>query len=192
LEWYIPRWQFGRRGARVVPDRLVRDLDPGPGAGLPECAQVARGAREILQGMGLEPYPVTSGSKGIHLYAALGRTAETRLGSDAVSAVAHELARYLESEHPDLVVSDMNKKLRTGKVLVDWSQNNGNKTTIAPYSLRGLDRPFVAAPRTWDELEDPDLAQLTPDEVVERVETDGDLLAPLLEGHLAALEPPPD
>ncbi|GGM16646.1 ATP-dependent DNA ligase [Promicromonospora citrea] len=192
LELHTPQWQFGRTGARLDPDRLVLDLDPGPGAGLAECARVARWAREILQGMGLEPYPVTSGSKGIHLYAALGRTAETRLGSDAVSAVAHELARYLESEHPDLVVSDMSKKLRTGKVLVDWSQNNGNKTTIAPYSLRGLDRPFVAAPRTWDELEDPDLAQLTPDEVVERVETDGDLLAPLLEGHLAALEPTPE
>lgn len=192
LELHTPQWQFGRTGARLDPDRLVLDLDPGPGAGLPECAEVARWAREILQGMGLEPYPVTSGSKGIHLYAALGRTTETRLGSDAVSEVAHELARYLETEHPDLVVSDMSKKLRTGKVLVDWSQNNGNKTTIAPYSLRGLDRPFVAAPRTWAELEDPDLAQLTPDEVVERVEADGDLLAPLLEGHRSALEPTPE
>nr|BFF21101.1 hypothetical protein GCM10025730_46220 [Promicromonospora thailandica] len=192
LELHTPQWQFGRTGARLDPDRLVLDLDPGPGAGLPECAQVARWAREILQGMGLEPYPVTSGSKGIHLYAALGRSSETRLGSDAVSAVAHELARYLETEHPDLVVSDMSKKLRTGKVLVDWSQNNGNKTTIAPYSLRGLDRPYVAAPRTWEELDDPDLAQLTPEEVVEHIEADGDLLAPLLEGHRAALEPTPE
>lgn len=192
LELHTPQWQFGRTGARLDPDRLVLDLDPGPGAGLPECAQVARWAREILQGMGLEPYPVTSGSKGIHLYAALGKAQDTRLDSDAVSAVAHELARYLESEHPDLVVSDMSKKLRSGKVLVDWSQNNGSKTTIAPYSLRGLDRPWVAAPRTWAELEDPDLAQLTPDEVVARIEADGDLLAPLLEGHLSALEPTPE
>ena len=189
LELHTPQWQFGRTGARLDPDRLVLDLDPGPGAGLPECAQVARWAREILQGMGLEPYPVTSGSKGIHLYAALGKAQDTRLDSDAVSAVAHELARYLESEHPDLVVSDMSKSLRQGKVLVDWSQNNGSKTTIAPYSLRGRDQPWVAAPRTWEELDDPDLAQLTPDEVVARVEADGDLLAPLLEGHLSALEP---
>lgn len=192
LELHTPQWQFGRTGARLDPDRLVLDLDPGPGAGLPECAQVARWAREILQGMGLEPYPVTSGSKGIHLYAALGKAQDTRLDSDAVSAVAHELARYLESEHPDLVVSDMSKSLRQGKVLVDWSQNNGSKTTIAPYSLRGLDRPWVAAPRTWEELEDPDLAQLTPEEVVARIEADGDLLAPLLEGHLSALEPTPE
>jgi bifunctional non-homologous end joining protein LigD len=192
LELHTPQWQFGRTGARLDPDRLVLDLDPGPGAGLPECAQVARWAREILQGMGLEPYPVTSGSKGIHLYAALGKAQDTRLDSDAVSAVAHELARYLESEHPDLVVSDMSKKLRPGKVLVDWSQNNGSKTTIAPYSLRGLDRPWVAAPRTWAELDDPDLAQLTPDDVVARIEADGDLLAPLLEGHLSALEPTPE
>jgi bifunctional non-homologous end joining protein LigD len=192
LELHTPQWQFGRTGARLDPDRLVLDLDPGPGAGLPECAQVARWAREILQGMGLEPYPVTSGSKGIHLYAALGKAQDTRLDSDAVSAVAHELARYLEAEHPDLVVSDMSKSLRTGKVLVDWSQNNGSKTTITPYSLRGRDRPWVAAPRTWAELDDPELAQLTPDEVVARVEADGDLLAPLLEGHLSALEPTPE
>ncbi|MFI2366383.1 ATP-dependent DNA ligase [Promicromonospora sp. NPDC019610] len=192
LELHTPQWQFGRTGARLDPDRLVLDLDPGPGAGLAECAEVARWAREILQGMDLEPYPVTSGSKGIHLYAALGKAADTRLDSDAVSAVAHELARYLEAEHPDLVVSDMSKALRAGKVLVDWSQNNGNKTTIAPYSLRGLDRPWVAAPRTWAELEDPDLAQLTPEDVLARIAADGDLLAPLLEGHLAALEPTPE
>ncbi|WP_419706008.1 ATP-dependent DNA ligase [Promicromonospora sp. NFX87] len=189
LELHTPQWQFGRTGARLDPDRLVLDLDPGPGAGLAECAEVARWAREILQGMGLEPYPVTSGSKGIHLYAALGKAQDTRLGSDAVSAVAHELARYLEAEHPDLVVSDMSKKLRSGKVLVDWSQNNGSKTTIAPYSLRGREQPWVAAPRTWEELEDPGLTQLTPEEVVARIEADGDLLAPLLEGHLSALEP---
>jgi bifunctional non-homologous end joining protein LigD len=192
LELHTPQWQFGRTGAHLDPDRLVLDLDPGPGAGLPECAQVARWAREILQGMGLEPFPVTSGSKGIHLYAALGKAEDTRLDSNAVSAVAHELARYLEAEHPDLVVSDMSKKLRPGKVLVDWSQNNASKTTITPYSLRGRDRPWVAAPRTWEELEDPDLAQLDADQVVARIEADGDLLAPLLEGHLSALEPTPE
>ncbi|GAA1737949.1 ATP-dependent DNA ligase [Isoptericola hypogeus] len=191
LEVHVPQWQFGRTGTPLPPDRLVLDLDPGPGAGLPECAEVARLARDILVGMGLEPFPVTSGSKGIHLYAALtGETGD--LTSDAVSAVAKELARHLESEHPDLVVSDMKKALRAGKVLVDWSQNNGAKTTIAPYSLRGRDHPTVAAPRTWEELDDPGLRHLDWTEVLERLERDGDLLAPLVQGHLAQLEPTPE
>lgn len=185
LEVHVPQWQFGRTGTRLAPDRLVLDLDPGPGAGLVECAAVARSARALLQGMGLEPFPVTSGSKGIHLYAAL----DGKQDSDAVSAVAKELARHLEQAHPDLVVSDMSKALRHGKVLVDWSQNNGAKTTIAPYSLRGRERPTVAAPRTWEELDDPDLRHLDAGEVLERVARDGDLLAPLLQGHLSALEP---
>ncbi len=188
LEIHVPQWQFGRTGVQKNPDRLVLDLDPGEGAGLPECAEVARLAREVLRGMGLNPLPVTSGSKGIHLYAALDGHQTT----DEVSAVAHELARYLEAEHPDLVVSDMKKSLRGGKVLVDWSQNNGNKTTIAPYSLRGRTHPTVAAPRTWEELDDPDLAHLDKDEVVERVRTVGDPLAALTAGHLASLEPTPE
>ncbi len=188
LELHVPQWQFGRTGVQRAPDRLVLDLDPGPGVGLAECAEVARWAREILTGMGLNPLPVTSGSKGIHLYAAL----DGRQDAAAVCEVAHELARYLESEHPDLVVSDMKKSLRPGKVFVDWSQNNGNKTTVAPYSLRGRERPWVAAPRTWDELEDPGLAHLDADAVVARVEAIGDPLAPVLAGRLAALEPTPD
>lgn len=191
LEIHVPQWRFGRTGTPLPPDRLVLDLDPGPGAGLPECAEVARLARDVLVGMDLDPFPVTSGSKGIHLYAALTGQGES-LTSDAVSAVAKELARHLESEHPDLVVSDMKKSLRAGKVLVDWSQNNGAKTTIAPYSLRGRDEPTVAAPRTWAELDDPDLRHLTYPEVLERLERDGDLLEPLAAGHLAQLEPTPE
>jgi bifunctional non-homologous end joining protein LigD len=185
LELHVPQWQFGRTGARKNPDRLVLDLDPGPGAGLPECVQVAHLARAILQGMGLDPMPVTSGSKGIHLYAAL----DGKQSSDEVSAVAHELARLLEADHPDLIVSDMKKSLRGGKVLLDWSQNNGNKTTIAPYSLRGRARPMVAAPRTWDELDDPELRHLDFEEVLERAVTIGDPLADLTKGHLGSLEP---
>ena len=188
LELHVPQWQFGRTGSRKNPDRLVLDLDPGPGAGLPECVEVARMARGILQGMGLEPMPVTSGSKGIHLYAAI----DGKQTSDEVSAVAHELARALEADHPDLVVSDMKKSLRGGKVLVDWSQNNGNKTTIAPYSLRGRARPMVAAPRTWEELDDPDLRHLDFEEVLERAATIGDPLADLTQGHLGSLEPTAD
>ncbi len=173
LELHVPQWRFGAGGAALHPDRLVLDLDPGEGAGLAECAEVARLIRRILGGMGLEPVPVTSGSKGIHLYAAL----DGSWSSDEVSAVAHELARALEADHPKLVVSDMKKALRAGKVLVDWSQNNAAKTTIAPYSLRGRERPTVAAPRSWDELDDPALRQLEFGEVLARVARDGDPLA---------------
>ncbi len=165
LEIHVPQWQFGRTGVIRNPDRLVLDLDPGPGTGLTDCAEVARLARDLLTGMGLDPMPVTSGSKGIHLYAVL----DGKQTSDQVSAVAHELARSLEADHPDLIVSDMKKSLREGKVLVDWSQNNGNKTTVAPYSLRGRMRPMVAAPRTWRELASKNLAQLDFAEVMKRV-----------------------
>jgi bifunctional non-homologous end joining protein LigD len=179
LELHVPQWRWGRNGARKNPDRMVLDLDPGEGAGLPECVEVAKLVRGILQGMGLDPMPVTSGSKGIHLYAALDGTQT----SDEVSAVAKELARILEADHPDLVVSDMKKALRGGKVLLDWSQNNGSKTTIVPYSLRGRERPTVAAPRTWKELDSPTLAHLEFDEVLKRLKKP-DPLAKLSAGHV--------
>ncbi|MCR2814291.1 ATP-dependent DNA ligase [Microbacterium jiangjiandongii] len=175
LELHVPQWRFGPDGERGNPDRLVLDLDPGPGAGLAECAEVARTLREILTGMGLEPYPVTSGSKGIHLYAALPGTQS----SEQIASVARELARAVEADQPDLVVSQMAKAQRPGKVLIDWSQNNGAKTTIAPYSLRGREQPMVAAPRTWEELDDPDLRHLLFGEVLARASTMGDPLAPL-------------
>jgi bifunctional non-homologous end joining protein LigD len=176
LEIHVPQWKFGRNGAIRNPDRIVLDLDPGDGVGLLECVEVARLARTILKGMGLEPVPVTSGSKGIHLYAGL----DGKQTSDQISAVAHELARALEADHPDLVVSDMKKALRVGKVLVDWSQNNAAKTTIAPYSLRGRAHPFVAVPRTWRELASPDLAQLDYEQVLKRMKRRADPLAILL------------
>jgi bifunctional non-homologous end joining protein LigD len=185
LEIHVPQWQFGRTGAPRNPDRMVLDLDPGEGAGLPECVEVATLARRILTDMGLDPYPVTSGSKGIHLYAAL----DGRQTSDQVSAVAHELARALEADHPDLIVSDMKKALRAGKVLVDWSQNNGKKTTIAPYSLRGRHRPTVAVPRSWEELDAPDLRHLDYREVMARMEGREDPMAAVESGGLGALEP---
>lgn len=175
LELHVPQWRFTPDGERGYADRLVLDLDPGPGAGLRECATVAGWAREILSHMGLEPYPVTSGSKGIHLYTALppGQTTEQ------ASMIAKELARAIEADHSDLVVSSMKKTERNGRVLIDWSQNNGSKTTIAPYSLRGRSHPTVAAPRTWDELADPDLRHLVFDEVLERMADIGDPMGPL-------------
>ncbi|WP_427008390.1 ATP-dependent DNA ligase [Pseudarthrobacter sp. H2] len=173
LEIHVPQWRVDSHGNATPPDRLVLDLDPGEGAGLAECAEVARLARAILQDVGLDPVPVTSGSKGIHLYAALDGTQS----SEQISDFAHELARALEADHPELAVSDMKKTLRTGKVLVDWSQNNAAKTTIVPYSLRGRLKPMVAAPRTWRELSSASLHQLDYREVMKRVKARKDPFA---------------
>ena len=175
LEMHVPQWRFAADGQPAAPDRLVLDLDPGPGVGLAECAEVARLAREILSDIGLDAVPVTSGSKGLHLYAALPG-AQT---SAQVTEIAHELARALEADHPSLIVSNMQRALRTGRVLIDWSQNTQAKTTIAPYSLRGTSLPHVAAPRTWDELAEPGLAQLTFDAVLERTAMGSDPMAAL-------------
>jgi bifunctional non-homologous end joining protein LigD len=181
LEIHVPQWRFDPEGRPANPDRLVLDLDPGDGVGLAECAQVAGWARALLLDMGLETSPVTSGSKGIHLYAALDGSHTAA----QVSEVAHELARALEADHPGEVLSAMTRALRPGKVFVDWSQNNQNKTTIAPYSLRGQLRPLVAAPRTWRELEAPGLAQLDYRQVLKRLERSGDPLAAVADagGH---------
>jgi bifunctional non-homologous end joining protein LigD len=178
LEVHVPQWRFGPRGAPRNPDRLVLDLDPGEGVGLAECVEVAQLLRPLLEGMGLELVPVTSGSKGVHLYARLdgGQT------SAQVSDVAHELARAVEADHPDLVISTMGKADRRGKVLLDWSQNNGNKTTVAPYSLRGRERPTVATPRTWRELASRQLRQLEYPEVLARLRRRGDPLADVSSG----------
>jgi len=179
LEVHVPQWTV-EDGERQNPDRLVVDLDPGKPAGLHECAQVALLVRDRLATLGLEMYPVTSGSKGMQLYAALGGD----LTSDQVRDLAMQLAQELTKKHPGLVLWKMTKSLRPGKVFLDWSQNVAAKTTISPYSLRGRELPCVAAPRTWDEVEegarDPEaLRQLMWDEVLERLERDGDLLADL-------------
>lgn len=175
LELHAPQWRFGANGQPRNPDRLVLDLDPGEGVGLRDCAEVAGWCREILEDMGMPAFPVTSGSKGIHLYAALDGTHN----SETISQVARELARGLEADHPDEVISTMKKADRAGKVFIDWSQNNASKTTVSPYSLRGRLRPTVAAPRTWEELADPDLRHLEYEEVLERVAEGLDPLEPL-------------
>lgn len=175
LEIHVPQWRFNASLEQQHPDRLVLDLDPGPGADLAQCAEVALLCREILEGMDLRPFPVTSGSKGIHLYAGLDGTAT----SDQVNEVAKELAASLERKHPRLVVANMKKSLRENKVLVDWSQNNAAKTTVCPYSLRGRSRPMVAAPRTWEEIESPGLEHLDFHEVLDRLSDGLDPLAAL-------------
>ncbi|WP_460797634.1 ATP-dependent DNA ligase [Microbacterium sp. GXF0217] len=166
IELHVPQWRFTPDEDRGNPDRLVIDLDPGPGADLAACAHVAGLARAILQDIGLDPVPVTSGSKGIHLYARLDGTQT----SDAASALAKELARSIEADHPDIATSVMAKAARDGKVFLDWSQNSASKTTISPYSLRGRSHPTVAAPRTWDELSAPGLRHLEFDEVLDRMD----------------------
>ena len=183
LELHVPQWRFDAEGRPQNPDRLVVDLDPGTSAGLHECANVALLVRERLEDIGLTPAPVTSGSKGIQLYAAL----PGEQGSDTIRDIARQIAQDLTKLHPDLVVWKMTKSLRPGKVLLDWSQNIAAKTTIAPYSLRGRDAPLVAAPRTWAEIERgaeaPDvLRQLDMDEVLARLASQGDLFATTLSG----------
>lgn len=181
LELHVPQWRFTPDGDRGHPDRLVLDLDPGPGVGLAECAQVARWARAVLTELGMDALPVTSGSKGIHLYTPLDGSRT----SEQISAFAHELARALEADHGDLVVSQMSKAARPGRVFLDWSQNNAAKTTIAPYSLRGRAQPTVAAPRTWAELDDADLRHLTFAEVLQRAD-DASLTPPTQPTRAAA------
>jgi bifunctional non-homologous end joining protein LigD len=174
LELHVHQWTVGRNGRPKNPNRMVIDLDPGAPAGLRECCQVALLVRDKLAARGLSAAPVTSGSKGLHMYAAL----PGRLNADEVRDRAQGIAQELTREHPDLVLWRMTKSLRPGKVFLDWSQNTGAKTTISPYSLRGRERPYVAAPRTWDEIEEgaeEGLGQLELDEVLARVEVDGDL-----------------
>lgn len=184
LELHVPQWRFDEDLRPQNPDRLVLDLDPGPGSTVAQLVELAHLLREVLQGIGFESVPVTSGSKGIHLYAGL----DGSMTSDDASELAREIARQLERLRPDLVVSDMTKTLREGKILLDWSQNNGSKTTIAPYSLRGRTHPTVAAPREWDEI-DEDLRQLDFADVLRRLETQADPLAKLLPGTVPEASP---
>ena len=175
LEFHVPQWRFRSGGGHEPPDRLVLDLDPGEGAGLEDCIQVAHWARDILDAEGLPSIPVTSGSKGIHLYAPLGGELDT----DGANDLAHTLADRLAERHSDLVTSNLRKERRKNKVLVDWSQNNGSKTTVAPFSLRGRARPTVAVPREWEEL-DESLTQLEMEAALSRASAGENPLATLL------------
>ncbi len=183
LEVHVPQWRFvaewtRSRAEELKPGpatRLVFDLDPGEGVTMAQLAEVAYAVRDLIAGIGLTTFPLTSGSKGLHLYTPL----EEPVSSRGATVLAKRVAQQLEMAMPKLVTSTMTKSLRAGKVFLDWSQNNGSKTTIAPYSLRGREHPTVAAPRTWEEIDDPALRQLRYDEVLARVARDGDLLAPL-------------
>jgi bifunctional non-homologous end joining protein LigD len=181
LEFHVPQWRFDAEGQPRRPDQLVIDLDPGTPAGLHECALLALLVRERLANIGLSTAPVTSGSKGMQLYAALPGEQD----SDAIRDIAREIAQDLTRVRPELVVWKMTKSLRPGKVLLDWSQNVAAKTTITPYSLRGKDAPFVAAPRTWAEVErgaekQNALRQLDMDDVLARTANQGDVFTTAL------------
>jgi bifunctional non-homologous end joining protein LigD len=176
LELHVHQWTVDTKGKVRGADRIVIDLDPGEGAGLHECCRVALLVRDQLAERNLDLRPVTSGSKGLHLYAPLSR----RQDSEKTSETAKAVAEALQAEHPKLVTATMTKARRSGKVFLDWSQNAGSKTTVSPYSLRGVERPFVATPVTWDEVsegaEDPlGLEQFRYDEVLARVAEHGDL-----------------
>lgn len=182
LELHVHQWTVDRRGRPRRPNRLVIDLDPGEPAGLHECCQVALLVRERLAERGLEGRPVTSGSKGLHLYAALPDTGAGSLDADGTTALAKEIGDALAAEHAQSVTSTMTKSRRTGKVFLDWSQNSGSKTTVSPYSLRGREVPTVATPLDWEEVRAGAEDALAVDqfrftEVLARVEARGDLFA---------------
>ena len=180
LELHVHQWTVDDEGRPCNPDRLVVDLDPGEGTGLHECAAVALLVRDRLADRDLDAWAVTSGSKGLHLYAALPGD----LDADGTTALAKEVAEELQAEHPKQVTATMTKARRRGKVFLDWSQNAGSKTTVSPYSLRGREQPYVATPLTWDEVgagaEDPlELEQWRFRDVLDRVAEHGDLLSGL-------------
>jgi bifunctional non-homologous end joining protein LigD len=164
------------------PTMLVFDLDPGPGTTIVECCAVGLEIRDLLAQLNLDLWAKTSGSKGLQLYAPLSVEATY----DDTKSFAHAVASLLESRRPELVVSQMKKTLREGKVLIDWSQNDQNKTTVSVYSLRARETPTVSTPVTWDEVEacaesgDPSTLRYAMDDVLERVSRLGDLFAPLL------------
>jgi bifunctional non-homologous end joining protein LigD len=180
LELHVPMWRVTRTGKPKHPDLMVFDLDPGPPATIVECCEVAGHVRSLLAADGLTAYAKTSGSKGLQLYVPL----DEKAAWEDVHSYARKLAQQLEKEHPKLVVWNMKKELRNGKVLVDWSQNNAAKTTVAVYSLRARALPTASTPVTWDEVEActrPDDLRFTSKQVLERVEDHGDLFAPTLE-----------
>jgi bifunctional non-homologous end joining protein LigD len=189
LELHVPMWRFPSSGGRgsqpaapehgLTPDLLVFDLDPGAPANITDCCRVAEALRPVLAEDGLDALPKTSGGKGLQLYADIS---DRKLTAEQASALAKGFAERLERDMPRLVVSRMTKSLRTGKVLIDWSQNNGSKTTVAPYSLRAREHPTASTPVSWDEVaacRSPEHLYFTAPDVLARVEADGDLFAAL-------------
>ena len=164
------------------PTMIVFDLDPGEPANIVQCCQAGIWVRDVFQHFGLQAFPKTSGSKGLQVYVPLN----TPVTYDDTKPFAHELARLLESQHRDQIVSDMKKTLRVGKVFVDWSQNDDHKTTVCVYSLRAKPQPTASTPVTWKEVEqclakkDAKLLVFSSDEALDRAKRMGDLFEPVL------------
>jgi bifunctional non-homologous end joining protein LigD len=164
------------------PRMMVFDLDPGPPANIVQCCQVGLWLRTIFEHFGLQSFPKTSGSKGLQIYVPLN----TPVDYEATKTFARALAQLLEDQHRELVVSDMKKQLRVGKVLVDWSQNDEHKTTVSVYSLRAREHPTVSTPVRWEEVEqalkkkDGKSLVFEAGRVLDRVQKMGDLFAPVL------------
>jgi bifunctional non-homologous end joining protein LigD len=166
-----------------IPTHVAFDLDPGEGADIFTCIEVALLLKELFSGLGLESFPKVSGSKGIQIYVPLNSGASY----DVTQPFAKSVAELLEREHPKLVVSAMSKALRKKKVMIDWSQNHQSKTTVSVYSMRGKrDEPFVSMPLTWKEISraqstrDREPLDFTPAEALRRLKKVGDLFAPVL------------
>jgi bifunctional non-homologous end joining protein LigD len=166
----------------LCPTVIVFDLDPGEPANIVQCCVAGLALRRVFAHFGMQSFPKTSGSKGLQIYVPLNTPATY----NETKSFAQELARALERARPDLIVSDMKKALRTGKVFIDWSQNDDHKTTVCVYSLRAKERPAVSTPVTWEEVEEcrsrGDFRRLafTADQVLARVESSGDLFEPVL------------
>jgi bifunctional non-homologous end joining protein LigD len=161
------------------PTMVAFDLDPGEPAGIAACCEVALVLRGLFAQLGLESFAKTSGSKGMQVYLPLNTKASYR----QTKPFARRVAEALEQRLPELVVSRMTKRLRPGRVLVDWSQNDAHKTTVTVYSVRARERPSVSTPVTWEEVErcrdtdDGGLLAFDTDQVLARVEEHGDLFA---------------
>lgn len=164
------------------PTMMVYDLDPGPPAGILECAEVALHLKKALESLGLVSFVKTSGSKGLQLYIPLNAS----VTYSETKPFSNRLAEKMEREFPKLVVSRMDKSLRVGKVLVDWSQNDRHKTTVCVYSLRAKERPTVSTPVEWEEVarakkkRSAEALVFTSEDALERVKRHGDLFAPIL------------
>jgi bifunctional non-homologous end joining protein LigD len=175
LELHVPMWRMPRVRE---PDLLVFDLDPGAPANIVDCCRIAEELRPLLEADGFAPLAKTSGGKGLQLYAPI-----SGVTSAQASDRARAFAERLERDQPGRVVSRMTRVLRTGKVLIDWSQNNGSKTTVAPYSLRARQSPTVSTPVSWEEVQAcrrPEELFFTAEQVPDRVARHGDLFGPLL------------
>jgi bifunctional non-homologous end joining protein LigD len=182
IELHVPLWHVGRhRKLPAGPDHMVFDLDPGEGTSIVECCVVAGYVTDELAQQGIEAFAKTSGSKGLQLYATVG----ARTTWESLRERTHEIARKLESDHGELVVSNMRRSLRRGRVLIDWSQNTSAKTTVAVYSVRAMPIPTVSTPVSAAEVQrcatkkDPQLLRFETNDVLRRIEKDGDLFAPL-------------